>query len=181
MTRSIPWLLAGLLAAGASSSLAAQSRWSRDDDDADRPRSAVSLVGGISRIDQGADGNGVTGGLRFDVPVGRFLLVEPGITFLSYRSQAAGRIEYLLPEVSFQAQLPVGPVRPYTGVGVGFTEYLSGRGFTYATLHWAGGARILMGDWGLRGEVRVRSIDPFRQTAVDLTAGITRRFGGRRD
>ncbi len=174
-------LLTGLLVAGLTSHLAAQGRWGRYDDDTERPRSALSLIGGISHIDEGADGNAFTGGLRFDVPVARFLIVEPGITFLSYRSLTGGRIEYLLPEVSIQAQLPVGPVRPYAGVGAGFTEYLSGRGLTYGTLHLAGGVRILMGDWGVRGEARVRSIDPFRQTAVDLTAGVMRRFGGRRD
>ncbi|MHB1329000.1 MAG: porin family protein [Gemmatimonadales bacterium] len=174
-------LLAALLAAGLTSPLPAQNRWGRTEYDSERPRSALSLIGGISNIDEGADGNALTGGIRFDVPVGRFMIVEPGVTFLSYRSPAGGRIEYLLPEVSFQAQLPVGPIRPYAGIGAGFTEYLSGRGFTYGTLHAAGGVRVLMGDWGLRGEVRVRAIDPFRQTTVDLTAGVMRRFGGRRD
>jgi len=180
MTGSKRLLLAGLLLAALIPSLAAQNRWSRDDDGRQRTRPAVSIVGGIAHVAEGADGSAVTGGLRFDAPIGRFLIVEPGITYFGYRSEAGGRIEYLLPEVSFQAQLPVGPVRPYGGAGIGFTEYLSGRGFTYVTLHLAGGVRILMGDWGLRGEARARSIDPFRQTTVDLTAGITRRFGGPR-
>ena len=62
-------------------------------------------------------------------------------------------------------------------LGAGFSEYLSGRGTTYGTLHAAAGVRINLGEhYGARFEVRARSIDPFSQSTTDFTFGFMKRL-----
>ena len=66
------------------------------------------------------------------------LIVEPGLTFFSYTAQFADRVSYLFPELSIQAQLPRGTVRPFLGVGGGGGFVVSGQGETAGTLHAVG-------------------------------------------
>jgi hypothetical protein len=120
----------------------------------------------------------VFGALRFDLPSSKYLIFEPGLAVFRYRSQADVVITYLLPEVSLQVQAPPGPVRPYLGGGIGYSEFLSGRGQNEVTLHAAVGLRLdLGGAWGFRGEARLRSIDPFHGNTFDLGLGLARRLG----
>jgi hypothetical protein len=141
-------------------------------------RPAVALLAGPSPYDLAGTGTGFAAALRFDFPSGRLLVFEPGIGFFRYENQSGDRITYLLPELSVQIQVPSGAVRPYVGGGIGFSEFLSGRGSTFVTLHAATGLRVDLGaDWGLRGEWRLRSIDPFTGNTSDLLLGVSRRFG----
>ena len=138
---------------------------------------SVSLMAGPSQYHLAARGTGFAAALRFGVPSGRIFVVEPSIGVFRGRSTFDDRISYLQPEISLQVEPPHGPVRPYAGVGAGFSEYLSGRGTTYGTLHAAAGVRINLGEhYGARFEVRARSIDPFSQSTTDFTFGFMKRL-----
>ena len=105
------------------------------------------------------------------------LLVEPGLTFFGYEAQFADRVSYLFPEVSIQAQLPRGTVRPFLGVGGGGGFVVSGQGESAATLHAVGGVRVQLDPrWSLRGERRVRSVDPWVGNSADFMFGVGRRL-----
>lgn len=143
-----------------------------------RRRAAVAVLLGGSSYDFVETGTGLTGALRFEIPSGRWMVIEPGLSVFSYETSVGDRLSYLLPEISFQFQPVSGAVRPYVGVGAGFTEYLSGRGATFATLHAAAGLRARINEtWGLRGDVRLRSVDPFARSMFDWMVGVTRAIG----
>jgi hypothetical protein len=164
---------AGLLALAAAP-LQAQRRLGESSD----RRPALAVLGGPSPYDLSGTGTGGFGAVRLEVPSGRLLVFEPGIAVFRYRSQADESITYLLPEVSAQVQVVGGPIRPYLGGGIGFTEFLSGRGQSKFTLHGAAGLRIaIAGGWGLRGEARLRSIDPFHGNTFDLGVGLGKELG----
>jgi hypothetical protein len=163
----------------------AQLRRPRDrSDDESSTRSAVSFMAGPSSYDLAGTGTGFAGTVRFDAPSGRVVIFEPGVTFFHYTGEFGNGITYVIPEVSVQVQAPSRSVRPYIGAGAGFAEFLSGRGSTLAALHVTGGLRIDAGpNWGGRGEIRLRSIDPFKGNTTDLLVGVMRRLGSshRRD
>jgi hypothetical protein len=162
----------------------AQLRRPQVPDDDVSTRYSVSFMAGPSSYDLVGTGTGVAGTVRFDAPSGRIVIFEPGVTFFHYTGEFGNGITYVIPEVSFQIQAPSRNVRPYIGAGAGFTEFLSGRGSTLAALHVTGGLRIDAGrNWGGRGEIRLRSIDPFKGNTTDLLVGLMHRIGssGRRD
>ena len=139
-----------------------------------RPRPLVTFMAGPSSYDLSGTGTAAFGAVRFDVPVGRVFVVEPGVAIFRYTAQSSDAITYLFPEVSFQAQLP-GAVRPYLGGGIGFTEFISGRGGTDVTLHAAAGVRVPVANgWGLRGEARLRAVDPFHGNTFDFGFGVSK-------
>jgi hypothetical protein len=175
-------LLVPLLSVFVAQSAWAQLRRPEQYGRAPRPQPAVSLMAGPALWDDGTrTGTGPAVALRFDIPTSRVLIIEPGISFFRYRSEIGERISYLLPEISFQAQAPLPVVRPYIGAGLGFSEFLDGRGKSFLTLHGVGGVRIaIAGGWGLRGEARARTINPFKLKEVDLTVGISHTLGPRR-
>jgi hypothetical protein len=159
-------------------------RPSQPSDDELSTRYAVSFMAGPSSYDLAGTGTGFAGTIRFDAPAGRVVIFEPGVTFFHYTGEFGNGITYVIPEVSFQVQAPLHTVRPYIGAGAGFSEFLSGRGSTLAALHLTGGLRIDAGrNWGGRGEIRIRSIDPFKGNTTDLLVGLMHRIGssGRRD
>lgn len=162
-------ILAGLLARGVPA--AAQFR--------ERPSPAVSFLAGPSSYDLSGRGTAVAAAVRFDVPTGRLFIIEPGIGFFRYRTRFGQTIKYLLPEISFQLQPGRGAVRPYVGVGAGFSEYLTGPGASPGTVHAAAGVRVAVtGNYGFRGEVRIRGLDPFSgQRMTDLSVGVSKRLG----
>lgn len=141
-------------------------------------RPAVTFMAGPSAYDLSGTGTSAFGAVRFDIPSGRVLIFEPGLAVFRYTTQADETLTYILPELSLQAQVPSGALRPYAGGGIGFTEFLSGRGQSDVTLHAAAGLRLDLGDrWGLRGEARLRSIDPFAGNTFDVGFGVSRRLG----
>lgn len=166
-------LLATLLAAAVAAPLAAQ-RFDREP----RDRASVSFLLGAARYDILETGTSVAGGVRLNLPSGRFLSIEPGFGIFRYTSQLDETITYILPEVSVQVRPHTGSVRPYAGAGIGFSEFLSGRGTNYFTLHAVAGLVAMVGEeWGVRTDLRARTIDPFRQKMVELTVGVTRHLG----
>jgi hypothetical protein len=87
------------------------------------------------------------------------------------------RFSYLFLELSIQAQLPHGQVRPFLGVGAGGAFVVTGPSETVATLHAVVGLRALIDQsWGIRGEFRVRSVRPWTGNTADILLGVSRRL-----
>ncbi len=140
---------------------------------------AAALVGGPTNYDLSGTGWswGVAG--RLDVPLARFLLLEPGLGFFTYRAQFDARFSFVLPELSLQAQLPGRTVRPYIGVGGGGAFVVRGPGDSEPTVHAAIGVRTLVTPhWGLRFEGRARNITVFEgnNSMLEFGFGISRRL-----
>lgn len=160
----------------------AAAQYNRDDQGRrDRPSPAVSLLAGPSTYDLSGTGTAFNVAVRFDIPAGRRFIVEPGIGFFRYRTVFGTTIKYLLPEISLQFEPTRGPVRPYVGVGAGFSEYLTGPGASPATVHAVVGLRARVTRiYGFRTEVRLRGVDPFSgQQMTDVAFGLTKRLGAR--
>lgn len=169
-------IVAGLVA----QSVSATAQFNQDGQGRrERPSPAVSFLAGPSSYNLSGTGTAVAAAIRFDVPTGRLFIIEPGIGFFRYRTRFGQTIKYLLPEISFQFQPGRGAVRPYIGVGAGFSEYLTGPGASPGTVHAAAGIRIrVTRNYGFRGEVRVRGLDPFSgQRMTDFSVGLTKRLG----
>ena len=140
------------------------------------PRTTLfSIAGGASQYDIGNTGTGIVIATRSPILAGRFAVIEPGITFFSYVNQFSRRTNLLLPEISLQATLPGGRVRPFVGGGIGFSTYLSGPNRNELTLHIVSGVRLFLpGTWGISAEVRARTIDPWAGRTLDFTLGLLR-------
>src|SRR5262245_15647174 len=137
--RSAAFALAAILAVPG---LAGQQRRAPADGPTEPARPAVSVLAGPSSYDLSGTGTAFAAALRVDVPSGRILIIEPGVGFLRYKNSPSETVSYILPELSLQVQAPSRVVRPYLGGGIGFSEFLSGRGSTYATLHATAGLRL---------------------------------------
>lgn len=179
MTRTLPCcvlVVAGLIARVAP----AAGQYSRDGQGRrDRASPAVSFLAGPSPYDLSGAGTGFAAAIRFDIPSGRVFIIEPGFGFFRYRTRFGQTISYLLPEISLQFQPARGTIRPYLGVGAGFSEYLTGPGASPGTVHAAAGLRVgVTRDYGFRGEVRLRGLDPFHGGHMtDVVVGLTKRLG----
>lgn len=165
-------ILVALLALAASPSLAAAQR------------GGSTLAAGINRYDiQGASGTDWVIAARFAIPVGAYGIAEPGVTFLRWRPAIGTKITYLIPELSFQMQGYVKSLRPYIGAGIGYSTPSRGAlavTENFLALHAAAGVRLYLSRrWGLRAEVRARSINPWSGTTIDMTFGIMQLTGGR--
>jgi hypothetical protein len=143
-----------------------------------RPVLAVSLSGGYASYDLAGAGSGFVGAAGLSWSPTRLLVVEPGISFFTYQPTfAAPRQSYLFPEISVQAQVGRGRVLPFVGVGLGGSFVVAGFGRTEETLHATMGLRIDGGGgWGVRGEVRARSINPWVGNTTDFVIGVSRRM-----
>jgi len=113
--------------------------------------------------------------VRFDGYFGPYIIFEPGAAYMRIKTNLGSR-NYLLPELSLQAQGYVGEkIRPFIGGGLGFANIATGANENQFTLHAVTGVRIhLGGPWGLRLEARARSVDPWHGHTLDFTAGIMR-------
>ena len=136
------------------------------------------LAGGAFQYDLSGVGTTGFGALRVELPLTRFVLVEPGLTYARYTPQFADFAASLLfPEVQLQVQT-AGRVRPFLGAGLG-PAFAWGGGASETELSLSGGAGVradISPSWGARAELRIRAIDPFTGTAAEWTAGISRRF-----
>lgn len=136
----------------------------------------MAVAGGPSSYDLSGTGTLAIAGAGYEWPVAPFFLVEPGLRYFAYRPQlSAGTTHFLFPEVSLQLQVPGGPFRPYLGGGAGTSFEFGATDEVAVTLHGAVGFRLLFDGWGLRPELRLRSIDPFAGVTADYTlAGLFR-------
>ena len=81
--------------------------------------SAVSVGGGIMDYDLSGTGNVPSFNLRVEAPLSRNFLLEPGVMLSRPHLQGGDDATMLIPEVQGQFQLPLGPVAPYLGAGMG--------------------------------------------------------------
>lgn len=162
-----PSLLAGVLAVvfGTSCLLAQE-------------RPSIVASAGVAPYDLSGTGTAGIYGLSVALPLPSVFLAEGGVRYLHYSSQFGRSYDYLMPEVSLQVEPGLrSPVRPYLGVGAGPVIELNASGYTSLTLHAAAGARIRVGEsWLLRPEARLRSVDPWHGSDVELTVGVGRFF-----
>jgi len=138
-------------------------------------RLAIAIAAGPSPYDLSGTGTGTAIGGFLPWRPARGLVVEPGITVFSYRSQYGEGTNLLLPELSVQGELVLGRFRPFLGGGAGGSVAVSGVPTTTLTLHAVSGARVDLGpNWGLLGEMRIRSVHPWTGNTVDFLFGMSR-------
>lgn len=142
----------------------------------DGPPAEGSVMIGPSRYDLGGTGTGFSLNAGFTIPlVRRVIYLEPSLGVLRYTTQFGNRSTWMFPELTVQGQHRLGIVRPYLGAGLGAgTVGLSGPARWKFTLLALGGVRVhLGGRWGVRGEVRLRSVDPGYGHTADYGIGFT--------
>jgi hypothetical protein len=139
---------------------------------------ALAVVGGAWQYDLSGTGTSGFGGLRLELPVARLFVIEPDLTYARYSTQFGSSVNYLIPELQAQIQVPGSTIRPFLGGGVGLAHaWAEGDQATDLSLSAGLGTRIRLGAlWTARAELRVRSIDPFHGTVAEWTAGIARQF-----
>ena len=141
------------------------------------PLSEAGIMVGASRYDLTGTGTGFSLNAGITLPlVRRVVFLEPSIGFVTVTTQFGKHTAWMFPELTAQAQHRIGVVRPYVGVGLGTgTAGLSGAARWKLTLLALGGLRVhLGGRWGVRGEVRLRSVDPWNGNTADFGIGFTR-------
>jgi opacity protein-like surface antigen len=138
---------------------------------------ALALVGGAWEYDLSGTGTTGFGAVRLELPQAPFLVIEPGVTYARYSPQFGGHVNYLIPELQAQLQIP-GRISPFLGAGAG-PSFAWGGGATSADLSLTAGVgtRVHFTEqWSARAEFRARSIHPFHNTIVEWTLGVARRF-----
>ena len=84
----------------------------------------VWLEAGASSLGNGGLGNASFLSARGDLALRDHLVTEAGLGYVSAEYRTS-EISYALVDVELQAQLPLGRVRPYMGVGVGRLIFLN--------------------------------------------------------
>jgi len=156
---------------------------------AQAPGPELSLSAGAMQFDASGTGVAPTAAARAALPVaGRWLLAEGSLAYAALGEQFAPSPTRVAAAVAqLQLQAPLGPVRPYLGVGGGWVRYLSNAGGQPAapgTLSGAAGLRVAVsGRLGVRGELRVRGWQRtsdgdfgFVNSAAEYTGGVTYAF-----
>jgi hypothetical protein len=137
----------------------------------------LGVAFGPSPYDLSGTGTAFAAGVRAPWQAQSWLVIEPGIGFLSYEEQFGDRLTYLFPELSIQGQLRLGRARPFLGGGAGGAFVVGGEGETVETLHGVVGTRVDMSPvWTLSGEMRVRAVRPWSGSTVDFLFGVNRRL-----
>jgi hypothetical protein len=143
-------------------------------------RTDLSILAGPSPYDLSGTGTGFAAKATVTLRPGpRVLQIEPALSYFSYEPQLAGsRQHWILPELGVYLGAFGGSVRPYGGIGLG-SGWSTGAGSSRQefTLHAAAGLRIAMTEnWSLRGELRLRSVDPWAGNMADFGFGVSRRI-----
>jgi len=140
------------------------------------PGPETSVVAGPSPYELSGSGTGlaVNAGLAFRPA--RALVVEPGLGFFTYRNDFGQRSHWFFPELSLQAEVRRGGVRPFIGGGGGAgVQSRVGSDRWVGTLHAVTGLRVRIGrSWGGRTELRLRAVPPFRGYSFDFGVGLVR-------
>ncbi len=138
---------------------------------------ALAIVAGPFQYDLSGTGTSVFGAARVELPLGSVVVVEPGLTVGRYDAQFGSTVTLLFPEIQLQLQSR-GSVSPYLGVGAGPAfAFSEGASDSELALSTAVGLRVrTQSGWGVRGELRVRAIDPFAGTTAEWGLGVSRRI-----
>jgi len=137
----------------------------------------VTISGGPANYDLSGTGWSGTAGAYVENSMRTWFLVEYGASLFWYRPQFNERAVMLLPEggVAFQGPRYL-PLR--LGLGVGHSLTMSGNQPQDPTVYAALGLSLYVnGDWRVRPELRVRSVDPFHGVISGFTLGVSKRLG----
>ena len=188
MTTRTLLLTAAALATASLAPLTAEAQWHRGRQhySSAEPEQSISYMVGYAVLDDGVSVDSLARpwAVRLDAPIiGRFITGEMGLSGLSTKTNAGGRERFLIPEAQIQLQLPLGPFRPYVGIGGG---YVLGRQNTGAALE--GNMSVISSSIGLRtllaGDRLMLNVEGRgRQygrdetwTSAEFTAGVGIRF-----
>lgn len=151
--------LVGLAAAIVAAPLAAQT--------------GVTLSGAVVPYDLSGTGVSAAGALRVDVPVRRMLFVQAGSAYFDYETQIDERVGLLIPEVGVVVRPATLPL--YAAGGVGYAFGVRGNAGDDPTLWAAVGLQYGVADgWTVRPEARIRVVDPWVGSMVELSVGLQR-------
>jgi hypothetical protein len=139
----------------------------------------LRLGGSVYRLEDSTT-TGQIGALVFTVPVHRVIVFEGSLPILDDDRSveiaglpAAKRISALLPEISIQAQLPLGRVLPYVGGGGGGAIKIDGPGSSGFSAHVAGGVRVIVAKrFNIQADVRRRWTSKWAKWMMDYTIGL---------
>ncbi|WP_179299673.1 outer membrane beta-barrel protein [Rubrivirga marina] len=153
-------------------------------------------IGGVD-FDLSGVGQATVIDARVGHALNRYVAVEGGLGY-SDTPQQFGDVRYVLPSAEVQLGVPVGPVRPFVGLGLGVFVPLEEAGertiqrgettltvdvypSTYTAATVALGADVaVVGPWIARatGRLRATGDDPFEfsGTFAELTGGVGYRF-----
>ncbi|MFL5562913.1 MAG: hypothetical protein ACJ79K_15685 [Gemmatimonadaceae bacterium] len=151
-TRTLLVTAAALVAASTIASSTAEAQWRRGrqhySSDSQEPEQTISYMVGYAVLDDGisVDSLARPWAIRLDAPIlDRILVGEIGMSGMSTITDIGGRERFLIPEAQLQLQLPLGPFRPYVGIGGG---YVLGRQNTGSALE--GNVSVVSASLGLR-------------------------------
>jgi hypothetical protein len=149
-TRTLLLTAAALATASTIVPSTARAQWHRGRQhyESSPPEQTISYMVGYAVLDDGisVDSLARPWAVRLNAPiVGRFLAGEIGLSGISTKTDIGGRERFLIPEAQLQLQLPLGPFRPYVGLGGG---YVLGRENTGAALE--GNMSVISTSLGLR-------------------------------
>jgi hypothetical protein len=149
-TRTLVLAVATFAVVGVLAPRSAEAQWRRGRQHYTERASeqTISYMVGYAVLDDGVtvDSLARPWAVRVNAPIlGRVLTGEIGLSGLSTKTGFGGRERFLIPEAQLQLQLPLGPFRPYVGIGGG---YVIGRQNTGAALD--GNMSVLSTSIGLR-------------------------------
>lgn len=149
-TRTLLFTAAALASVSALAATSAEAQWHRGRQHYSSAESeqSISYMVGYAVLDDGVtvDSLARPWAVRINAPIaGRFITGEIGLSGLSTKTDIGGRERFLIPEAQIQLQLPLGPFRPYVGIGGG---YVLGRQNTGAALE--GNMSVISSSIGLR-------------------------------
>jgi hypothetical protein len=135
---------------------------------------SLGLTAGASQYDLGGTGTAPIVALRWEMCLGRALILEPGIARSRY-----GSTTRWFPEATVQVQVP-GRVQPFVGAGVGvsFASNASGSSSDLTLLALAGVRVPVVDRWTVRAELRYREVHPWYMPPdfADWVGGVSYRL-----
>ncbi|MEZ4422519.1 MAG: hypothetical protein R3E98_03860 [Gemmatimonadota bacterium] len=136
-------------------------------------QTGVTLSGAVVPYDLSGTGVSASGALRVDVPVRRMLFVQAGAAYFNYETQADERVGLLIPEVGVVVRPSTLPL--YVAGGLGYAVGVRGNAGDDPTLWAAVGLQYGVADgWTVRPEARIRVVDPWVGSMVELSVGLQR-------
>lgn len=135
----------------------------------------IAVTAGPSSYDLSGTGTALAGRASLSLAPGNGILVlEPSVGYFRYETQGDLHRNWILPELSLQLRARGGMLRPYAGVGAGIGfESGDGPSRQELTVHGVVGLRIPVSRaTTVRGELRVRAVDPFVGTMADFGFGL---------